>query len=76
MKQNDLVRNQERCAGIAEGDEVSVIQCQARHGNKTLHKMKLGKFVKLARNFSESAREEASGFTYPAERIFIQTLFC
>jgi hypothetical protein len=50
-------------AGIAEEDEVSVIQCQAHNGDKTLHKMKLGKFVKLAENFSESAREDASGCT-------------
>ena len=63
-------------AGIADEDEVSVIQCQANDGNKTFHMLKLGKFVKLARNFSESPREEASGFTCPAERIFIQMLFC
>lgn len=50
-------------AGIAEEDEVSVIQCQAHDGSKTLHKMKLGTFVKLAENFSESAREGASGCT-------------
>lgn len=50
-------------AGIAEDDEVSVIQCQAHYGDKTLHRLKLGKFVKLAENFSDSAREEASGCT-------------
>ena len=50
-------------AGIAEGDEITVIQCQAHDGDKTLHKIKLGKFVKLAEDLSESAREEASGCT-------------
>lgn len=50
-------------AGIAEEDEVSVIQCQAHRGDKTLHKLKLGKFVKLSENFSEDAREDASGCT-------------
>lgn len=50
-------------AGIAEEDEVSVIQCQAHDGAKTLHKIKLGKFVKLSEDFSDSAREEASGCT-------------
>lgn len=50
-------------AGIAEEDEVSVIECQAHDGDKTLHKLKLGKFVKLSENFSESARAEASGCT-------------
>ena len=50
-------------AGIDEEDEVSVIQCQAHDGNKTLHKMKLGKFVKLAEDPSETARADASGCT-------------
>jgi hypothetical protein len=50
-------------AGIAEEDEVSVIQCQAHDGNKTLRKLKLGKFVKLAEDLSESARKDASGCT-------------
>lgn len=48
-------------AGIDDEDEVSVIQCQAHHGNKTLHKIKLGTYLKLSEDFSESAREEASG---------------
>ncbi|MEK6299170.1 MAG: hypothetical protein AABO41_00485 [Acidobacteriota bacterium] len=50
-------------AGIAEEDEVSVIQCQAHDGDKTLCKIKLGVFVKLAENFSDSARADASGCT-------------
>ena len=50
-------------AGIDEEDEVSVIQCQAHDGDKTLHTLRIGKFVKLTKNFSESAREDASGCT-------------
>ena len=50
-------------AGISEEDEVSVIECQPHDGDKTLHKLKLGKFVKLAENFSEEARKNASGCT-------------
>ena len=50
-------------AGIDEEDEVSVIQCQAHDGDKTLHTLRIGKFVKLTENFSESAREDASGCT-------------
>jgi len=50
-------------AGIADEDEVSVIQCQPHDGNKTLYRLKLGKFVKLAENLSESARTDASGCT-------------
>jgi hypothetical protein len=50
-------------AGIAEEDEVSVIQCQAHDGNKTLRRVKLGRFVKLSEDFSESAREDAGGCT-------------
>lgn len=44
-------------AGISEEDEVSVIECQPHDGNKTLHKIKLGRFVKLAEDFSEGAEE-------------------
>jgi len=50
-------------AGIAEQDEISVIQCQAHDGDKTLHKLTLGKFVKLTEDFSDDARGEASGCT-------------
>lgn len=50
-------------AGISEDDEVSVIECQPHDGNKTLHKIKLGKFVKPAEDFSEEARKSASGCT-------------
>jgi hypothetical protein len=50
-------------AGIGEEDEVSVIQCQAHDGDKTLHKIKLGKFLKLSEDSSEGARQDASGCT-------------
>jgi len=48
-------------AGVADEDEISVIQCQSSNGNKTLHKLRLGKFVKLEEDYSESARVDASG---------------
>ena len=57
------IKNAVEDAGIGEDDEVSVIQCEPHDGDKTLYKIKLGKFVKLAENFSESAREDASGCT-------------
>lgn len=50
-------------AGIAGEDEVSVIECQRHDGDRTLHKIKLGKFVKLVENLSESARKHAAGCT-------------
>lgn len=50
-------------AGIDERDEVSVIECQAHNGNKTFHILKLGRYVKLAEDFSDSARADASGCT-------------
>lgn len=57
------IKNAVEDAGIADEDEVSVIQCQAHDGNRTFHTLKLGKFVKLAEDISESAREDASGCT-------------
>ena len=50
-------------AGISEEDEVSAIECQPHDGDKTLHGLKLGKFVKLAESLSEEARKNASGCT-------------
>ena len=47
--------------GIHETDEISGIQCEPHNGNKTLHVLKLGKFIKLVEDFSEEARREASG---------------
>jgi hypothetical protein len=50
-------------AGINEEDEISVIQCETRHGAKRFHILKLGRFIRLVEDFSESARSEASGCT-------------
>lgn len=38
-------------AGVGDEDEVSVVQCQTHRGNKTLHKIKLGEFLKLSEDF-------------------------
>lgn len=57
------IKNAVEDAGIADEDEVSVIQCQAHDGNKTFHTLKLGKFVKLAEDTSDGARADASGCT-------------
>jgi len=57
------IKNAAEAAGIRDDDEVSVIECQPHNGAKTLHKMKLGKFVKLAEDFSDKARQDASGCT-------------
>ncbi|HYL98526.1 MAG TPA: hypothetical protein VEZ90_06185 [Blastocatellia bacterium] len=46
-------------AGITEDDEIIDIHCQLHGGDKTLHKMQLGNFVKLAEDESKSARQEA-----------------
>jgi len=57
------IKNAVEDCGIGDDDDVSVIQCQPQNGDKTLHKIELGKFVKLEENLSESAREDASGCT-------------
>jgi hypothetical protein len=46
-------------AGIKDDEEISLIQCENGHGNKTFTKVKLGKFVKLAENHKEDAEEYA-----------------
>ena len=57
------IKNAVEKAGIKENDEVTVIQCEPRNGAKTFHVIKLGKVVKLAEDFAESAIHEASGCT-------------
>jgi hypothetical protein len=49
--------------GIKEEDEVSAIECRLHHGNKRLHTLKLGKYVKLVEDYSDEAKTEASGCT-------------
>ncbi|HEY7543940.1 MAG TPA: hypothetical protein VID27_03615 [Blastocatellia bacterium] len=50
-------------AGIKEEDELSGIQCEPHHGNKSFHVLRLGRRVKLVEDFSEDAKKEASGCT-------------
>lgn len=55
------IKNAVEKAGIKENDEVTIIQCEPHHGAKSFHVIKLGSLVKLAEDFAESARSEASG---------------
>jgi hypothetical protein len=47
-------------AGVKEDEEISLIQCENGDGDKTFHKMRLGKGIKLAENISDDA-EDYSG---------------
>jgi hypothetical protein len=44
-------------AGVKEDEEICLIQCEAHDGDKTFHKVKLGRTVKLAEGISESAKD-------------------
>ncbi len=48
-------------AGVEEDEDICLIECENGSGDKTFHKMRLGKSVKLAENISESAKHEAAG---------------
>jgi hypothetical protein len=49
-------------AGVAEDEEIGVIQCENGGGDHTFHKVRLGKMLKLAENVSEEvSRKEAEG---------------
>jgi hypothetical protein len=51
-------------AGISDDEEISLIQCEYREGegDRSFHKVKLGKTVKLAENMSANkARAAANG---------------
>jgi hypothetical protein len=49
-------------AGVAEDEDIAVIQCETGDGDHTFHKMRLGKALKLAENVSvEKAREDTAG---------------
>jgi len=49
-------------AGVAEDEEIVLIQCEYGEGDHTFHKVTLGKRLKLAENVSEEvARKETSG---------------
>lgn len=49
-------------AGVGEGEEIGLIQCENGAGDHTFHKVRLGRTLKLAENVSaEKAREDAEG---------------
>ena len=49
-------------AGVEEGEEIGLIQCENGDGDHTFHKVRLGKTLKLAENVNpEKAREQAEG---------------
>ena len=49
-------------AGVAEDEEIVLIQCEYGEGDNTFHKVTLGKRLKLAENVSEEVvRKEARG---------------
>jgi hypothetical protein len=48
-------------SGIKDDDDVSVIQCQLHDGNKRMHVLRLGRFIKIVEDFSEESNRDASG---------------
>jgi len=49
-------------AGVAEDEEIILIQCENSEGNHTFQKTRLGKALKLSENVSpEKTRGEAEG---------------
>jgi hypothetical protein len=47
-------------AGVAENEEITVIQCENGNGDGTFHKMRLGHALKLRENTPEDS-EDYSG---------------
>ena len=47
-------------AGVSEDDEIALIQCENAGGDRTFHKMRLGKATKLAENIGDLSND-ASG---------------
>lgn len=49
-------------AGVGEGEEIALIQCENGDGDHTFQKVRLGKALKLAENVSpDKARKDAAG---------------
>lgn len=46
-------------AGVTEDEEISLIQCEHGDGDKTFHRVRLGKAIKLAENTSPAAADYA-----------------
>ncbi len=47
-------------AGVSDEDEIALIQCENAGGDRTFHKMRLGKATKLAENIGDQSND-ASG---------------
>jgi len=47
--------------GIPDDSEILEIKCKQGDGNHTLHKVKIGNFIILDEDLSESGRKEALG---------------
>jgi len=48
-------------AGVADDEEITLIQCENGDGDHTFHKVRLGKALKLIENVSEEASRKAAG---------------
>jgi hypothetical protein len=48
-------------AGVADDEEITLIQCENGDGDHTFHKVRLGKALKLSENVSEEASRKAAG---------------
>jgi hypothetical protein len=55
------IQNAVQQAGISDNDEIVEIHCEPNDGGKTLHQIRLGRFIKLAEDISEKGREAARG---------------
>ena len=48
--------------GIEEDDDIDLIQCEARNGNRTFTRMRLGTKLKLTENVAaEESRKDSEG---------------
>jgi len=48
-------------AGIKESDDIVEIHCELNAGAKTLHPVRIGRFLRLAEDISEQAQEMERG---------------
>jgi hypothetical protein len=47
--------------GVGENDEILAIKCEQSNGNHTLQRVKIGNFIILAEDLSETALKDALG---------------
>lgn len=48
-------------AGVKEDEDIRLIECENTDGDKSFHKVRLGKSLKLAENIAESAKHNSAG---------------